>query len=165
LSHHEHLSEIDVDYLRRKDIRARDADDHEVHRWSVWRCLTGEFELNGATYVVDEGEIFEVSADYLERLNAYLSQLPLHPTAAWTQPTRILQEDSYNSALARCSRTSSAYGRETCPRRLADDAHRSVRRANRESPADPRQAPSHLTRAEPPVRARVRVSQLAPSRL
>ena len=33
------LEDFGIDYLRRKYIKALEADNHEVHRWSVWRCL------------------------------------------------------------------------------------------------------------------------------
>jgi uncharacterized protein (TIGR04141 family) len=95
------LESIDVDYFRRKSIRALDADGHEVHRWSVWRCLTGEFQFNGITYVIDEGEIFEVSSDYLTSLNENLSKLPMHEDLAWPTATVGTKEDAFNDAAAK----------------------------------------------------------------
>jgi uncharacterized protein (TIGR04141 family) len=95
------LESIDVDYLRRKSIRALDADGREVHRWSVWRCLTGEFQFNGITYVIDEGEIFEVSPDYLASLNGNLSRLPLREDLAWPEATTATKEDAFNDAAAK----------------------------------------------------------------
>jgi uncharacterized protein (TIGR04141 family) len=94
------LAVVDVDYLKRRSIRARDADDHEVSRWSVWRCLTGEFQFDGATYVIDEGEIFEVSTDYLANLNDYLSHLPSQNAMPWPGATMSTPEDTYNASLA-----------------------------------------------------------------
>jgi uncharacterized protein (TIGR04141 family) len=94
------LESVDAEYFRRKSIRALDSDGREVHRWSVWRCITGEFQFNGTTYVIDEGEIFEVSSDYLTGLDESLSRLPLCEELPWPQATTQTSEDSFNKATA-----------------------------------------------------------------
>lgn len=99
--HEDDLDLIDVDYFRRKSIRALDADGREVHRWSVWRCLTGEFRFGGTTYVIDEGEIFEVSSDYLASLNDSLDKLSMCEELAWPTATPSTKEESFNEAVAK----------------------------------------------------------------
>ena len=97
LKYHENEDDyIDVEYFRRKSVRALDADGTQIHRWSVWRCLTGEFEINGTTYVIDEGAIFEVSSDYLTSLNENLSKVPLQEDLAWPIASASMNEDSFN---------------------------------------------------------------------
>jgi uncharacterized protein (TIGR04141 family) len=101
LKYHEKEDDyIDVEYFRRKSIRVLDADGSEIHRWSVWRCLTGEFAVDGITYVIDEGAIFEVSSDYLADLNENLSKVPLRENLAWPQATASMNEDSFNEGAA-----------------------------------------------------------------
>lgn len=92
---------IDVDYLRRKSIRALDGDGREAYKWSVWRCITGEFKFEGRTYVIDEGEIFEVSSDYLASLNHSLAGLPRRQDLAWPKATATMLEDTFNQAAAK----------------------------------------------------------------
>jgi uncharacterized protein (TIGR04141 family) len=101
LRHEADLESVDVDYFRRKSIRALDADGNEVHRWSVWRCLTGGFQFKDSTYVIDEGEIFEVSSDYLTSLDESLSRLPLREDLPWPKATAQMNEDSFNNATAK----------------------------------------------------------------
>lgn len=91
---------IDIEYFRRKSIRAVDADDREVHRWSVWRCLCGEFQFEDVTYVIDEGEIFEVSSDYLKNLNEVLTKIASRDALAWPAATPTTSEDAFNGAVA-----------------------------------------------------------------
>lgn len=91
---------IDTDYFRRKTIRALDEDGNVVRQWSVWRCLTGEFQFNDTTYVIDEGDIFEVSTDYLADLNQNLSRLPMREDLPWPGATHSMNEDSFNKATA-----------------------------------------------------------------
>ena len=101
LRYHENEDDyVNVEYFRRKSIRALDADGTEIYRWSVWRCLTGEFEVNAATYVIDEGAIFEVSSDYLSVLNEDLSRMPLQEDLAWPIATESMNEDSFNRKSA-----------------------------------------------------------------
>lgn len=98
--HEDDLSALDLEYFRRRSIRARDADDREVHKWSVWQCLTGEFVFDGATFVIDEGEIFEISTDFLAGLNEYLSSLPTKAAMPWPGATPQMHEDAYNISVA-----------------------------------------------------------------
>lgn len=65
---------LSVDYLRRARIAAVDGDGGQT-RWSVWRCLVGEFTHAGNTYLLDEGRFFEVDKGYLSVLNAYVDSL------------------------------------------------------------------------------------------
>lgn len=91
---------IDLTYLQRKSIQAIDSDNHEAYRWSVWRCLCGEFEFQNKTYVVDEGEIFEVSTDYLQELNEAMARIPNREDLAWPSASPTLDEDDFNDAAA-----------------------------------------------------------------
>jgi uncharacterized protein (TIGR04141 family) len=90
---------LEVEFFFRKAMRAVNADGHEVHRWSAWQCLTGEFEYAGKTYVIDEGEIFEVETDYLKDLNAEIELIPVHDTAQWPAAMPTTLEDTYNRDL------------------------------------------------------------------
>lgn len=96
LYHEDDVDSIDVEYFRRKSIRALDADGNVAHKWSVWRCLVGQFNFNGATYVIDEGEIFEVSADYLTGLDQSLSKLPIREDLPWPKAAHNTDEDTFN---------------------------------------------------------------------
>ena len=91
---------VDVEYYRRKSIRALDSDENEIYRWSVWRCLTGEFEVDSATYVIDEGSIFEVSSDYLAGLDGDLAKVDMQDDLDWPSATANMDEDSFNRGTA-----------------------------------------------------------------
>jgi hypothetical protein len=94
------LDELSVDYLRRWYIKARDADNHEVHRWSIWRCLIGEFLYDGTTYIIDEGEIFAVAADFLATLDHDISAVPLLTGVTWPAATPAMLEGDFNQQAA-----------------------------------------------------------------
>lgn len=64
------------DGLRRNVIKALSHDGQTVETWSVWSCLFGEVSYEGRTYVLDDGEFFEISDSILGSLDEDLSQVP-----------------------------------------------------------------------------------------
>lgn len=73
-----------------------DSDNRPPYKWPVWRCLTGEFEFNGATYIIDEGDIFSISPDYLSELNESMAAVPLRSDITWPSATPSMSEDEFN---------------------------------------------------------------------
>lgn len=65
---------LSIDYLRRARVAAVDGDGGQT-KWSVWRCLVGEFTHDRHTYLLDEGRFFKVDKGYLSVLNAYVDSL------------------------------------------------------------------------------------------
>ena len=88
--------ELDAAFLRRRHVWAVDSDNRPVYKWPVWRCLTGEFEFNGATYIIDEGDIFSISPDYLSELNESMAAVPLRSDITWPSATPSMSEDEFN---------------------------------------------------------------------
>jgi uncharacterized protein (TIGR04141 family) len=96
------MDELSTIELRRSRIFGVDADENDCVHWPVWRCLVGEVQHHGNTFLLDEGEFFQVSKDYLTDLNAAIaaipmSNVPLPPTT----PTTL--EGDYNEGAARGS--------------------------------------------------------------
>lgn len=68
------VAALSVDYLRRARVAAVGANGDQ-NKWSAWRCLVGEFSDNGQTYLLDEGQFFEVDKSYLSALNHFVDGL------------------------------------------------------------------------------------------
>ena len=45
-----------------------------MHRWSVWRCLSGEFKDGGIRYVVQDGQFFSIEAAFETRVDTRLAK-------------------------------------------------------------------------------------------
>ncbi len=93
------LDDVGIAYLRHHHIRALESGGQEVHRWQVWQCLVGQLTIDGRTYILDEGELFQVSKDYVDELDEYVRHIPessvrLPPSSA------ALHEGDYNAAVA-----------------------------------------------------------------
>jgi len=95
------ITAVDCAYLKRRHIRAVDADDDQVHKWTVWRCLAGTFTIGDETYVLDEGDIFAVSASFLARLDSFIGDLHIAGEIDWPPATRSMHEGEFNIEAAR----------------------------------------------------------------
>lgn len=47
----------------------------EIHHWTIFKCLSGELKFEKKTYLLSEGDFFEVSQGYLDDLNADIGHL------------------------------------------------------------------------------------------
>lgn len=88
--------ELDAAFLRRQQVWAVDGDNRQIHKWTVWRCLTGEFEFRGSAYIIDEGDVFSISLDYLSELNESIAAVPLRTDISWPRATPTMIEDTFN---------------------------------------------------------------------
>lgn len=95
-----YLSTVDVDSLRRFWIYAHEGDEEVLAKWSAWRCLVAEISVAGETYILDEGELFRVSSDYLTTLEQFLQSVPA-ASCALPATTVSEAEDAYNKGAAK----------------------------------------------------------------
>lgn len=113
LSRKRRLAGLEVAQLRASGaIRALDGDGHEQHRWTAWRCLFGEFVLDRESYVLDEGEFFQVRADYLQELDTAIDGIPTS-NLALPASTPTTPEGEYNRSAASGSPGLALLDRET----------------------------------------------------
>jgi len=96
------LTNLTLPSLRSNRIVAIDSSGTTSYQWSVWKCLVGEIELNGDTFVLDEGDFFRVQDDYVEELNRFINKLPA-ATIAFPNSTPTKHEGIYNSEFAETS--------------------------------------------------------------
>jgi uncharacterized protein (TIGR04141 family) len=83
--------ELDLqDYRRRVDpttLTLRDLRSHVVRlvsastgserrSWSIYRCIVYETSLNGRSYLLSEGDWFEIDADFVARVNREVAAIP-----------------------------------------------------------------------------------------
>lgn len=71
------LDDLTYDRMLASRIFATNGDGGTVHSWPAWKCLVGDLVINGITYVLDEGDFYEVRQDYLAALDAAIAAIPL----------------------------------------------------------------------------------------
>jgi uncharacterized protein (TIGR04141 family) len=70
------LAALDLARLRRDRVSALDDAGRELYHWSVWRCLDGQVQLDGSTYVLDGGDFYQIDPDFLRALDSFLDGVP-----------------------------------------------------------------------------------------
>lgn len=94
------MRELTVESLKQiPRLHALDADRARLQSWSVLKCLSGEFRLGGETFVLDDGVLLSVAADYLRDLNAFAKQLP-EPSQRFPRMLPGEVEGDYNERLS-----------------------------------------------------------------
>lgn len=96
------LDTIDAEYLRQKRIFVLDGDGAEQYHWTVWQCLVGEIQLGTETFILDEGEFFEVRRDYLGELNQFINAIPI-AVVDLPDTTPTMREGEYNQLASQAS--------------------------------------------------------------
>jgi uncharacterized protein (TIGR04141 family) len=93
------LDTLTVQRLRTIRIRALNPDGSVIHDWRAWACLTGSFQIEDRTYVLDEGQYFVVAGDFLQEVNEFIDSIqpgpPLPPFTIEDQ-----DETAYNAKVA-----------------------------------------------------------------
>lgn len=69
------LDELTFPFLSRGTVKALDGDGALVHQWHLSDCLVGTLDVEGATYVIDEGQFFTIASDFIEEIDAFLDRL------------------------------------------------------------------------------------------
>ena len=92
--------DLDIDSLRRRKVHAVDQNGDSAYQWSLWRCLVAEVQHDGNTYVLDEGEFYLVSADYVQQLNHEIQAIP-SSNRSLPATTASTVEKAYNIEAAK----------------------------------------------------------------
>lgn len=66
-----------------------------VATWPMSRCLSVEITMAGSTYVLDEGGLFGIAADYLQTVDSYIRSIP-ESGISFPRPMTGMKEGPYN---------------------------------------------------------------------
>lgn len=66
---------LTASHLKRHRASALDNAGNTLYEWPIFRCLTGELSLANTTYLIEEGDFFEVDSGFLATLDHYIQGL------------------------------------------------------------------------------------------
>lgn len=91
--------QLDLEKAKKWKLEAVSAEGVLLHSWSIARCLAGQIQHKGHTYVLSEGEFFLVNPGYLAELDRFISAIP---EASFDLPESIgdKKEGDYNELAA-----------------------------------------------------------------
>jgi len=94
------LEDLQMSHLQRTHkVEALDSDNNLLHIWSLFGCISGELKLAGKTYLVSEGDFFEVEENYRRALDSYVANLR-ECTRSLPTTTADTTEGEYNDTAA-----------------------------------------------------------------
>lgn len=96
------LDDLDVAKLKRDHLWALDAGGQPRYKWTIWRSLSGSFDLDKKSYVFDEGVFYQVAKNYQEQLDDYIEGL-IEWSGSLPTATVGLHEEDYNHLAATSS--------------------------------------------------------------
>jgi uncharacterized protein (TIGR04141 family) len=99
LDDEERLEELNLPRLKTYRVIAYDHQGQELNRWNAVNCLSGEIQLDNITYLIEDGEYYRVSQDYLEDLNQFISEIPISDIDLLVPGQKMLEGD-YNIAAS-----------------------------------------------------------------
>lgn len=90
--------DLNITRLKNDWIESHDADGRPIIRKSVFECLAGDLRYEGKTFVIADGEFYEVDRDFMRALDRFIDDLPIHTGL----PDGRLREDekTYNMRAA-----------------------------------------------------------------
>lgn len=101
--------ELTLAHLKRDRVLAVEGGGDVIREWPVFRCLTGELEVDGRTYLLEDGDVFEVEPDYLKDLDRYLDELEESDIGLPDSPMRNGEEETEGDYNRRASETSDTH--------------------------------------------------------
>jgi uncharacterized protein (TIGR04141 family) len=76
LEEQEKLSDLSTKHLRTiHKVETRDDAGNIVSHWSVFKCITGELKIGDTTYLISDGDFFEVATGYINELDTFIARL------------------------------------------------------------------------------------------
>lgn len=66
--------DVSRDLFAEHQIMAVDGEDSIKYHWPAYRCICGEVDLDGGTYLLSRGHWYKVASDYVSEVNAFYEQ-------------------------------------------------------------------------------------------
>lgn len=67
---------LSVDNARRWRLEAVSNAGEILNSWPLMRCIAGQLELDGITYVITDGDFFSIDGAFLAELDSFIGQIP-----------------------------------------------------------------------------------------
>ena len=66
-----------IERLKSKTAKVYDSDDRIIFKWSYFKCLYAEIELNAEQYILNNGQWYHVNTDFVQSINAYYDNVEI----------------------------------------------------------------------------------------
>lgn len=70
------IDRLDAEVLRNKKVECFDVDGREIERWSIYKCLSAEIDLDDGTFVLSNGLWYRIARNFVEQVNETYAAIP-----------------------------------------------------------------------------------------
>ena len=63
------LTQLDIEFLKKRDVSAVTDEGHFRHTWPIYKCLYCEVEESGETYLLTAGRWYQVATGFVQKVN------------------------------------------------------------------------------------------------
>ena len=74
------LNGFTVENLTESYITCWNADNQLLHRWSMFKCINAEIDINGRKFILSDGKWYEIEKGYVAEVNTFVNSIHRNPT-------------------------------------------------------------------------------------
>ncbi|MEG0426942.1 MAG: TIGR04141 family sporadically distributed protein [Akkermansia sp.] len=90
-----------IEQLKRKYVKAYNADGSEINKWTYHKCLYAEIELANEQYIINNGKWYRINTDFVQMINDFYTSAAISDIQLPNYSH--LNEGEYNEAASNTS--------------------------------------------------------------
>ena len=90
----------DIGQLKRKRIIMEDIEGKEIERWTAYKCLVAEVQLEDKSYCLNNGKWYCIDKDFSDKIESEYNEIELSDLEFIDYDSEMKNEDDYNEKLS-----------------------------------------------------------------
>lgn len=90
----------DIEQLKRKKIIMKDLEGKEIEKWSSYKCIVAEIQLEEKSYCLNNGKWYCINKDFSDKIENEYERIELSNLNFLDYDTSMEDEDDYNERLS-----------------------------------------------------------------
>lgn len=90
-----------VEQLKRKKIIVTDIEGKEIDKWSAYRCIIAEIQIEGKSYCLNNGKWYYINKDFSDKIEKEYAKIQISNLNFINYDTEMKDEDDYNEKLSK----------------------------------------------------------------
>lgn len=91
----------DIEQLKRKRIVMKDLEDKEIEKWTAYKCIVAEVQLEEKSYCLNNGKWYCINKDFSDKIESEYEKIELSNLEFLDYDLSMEDEDDYNEKLSK----------------------------------------------------------------
>ena len=91
----------DIQQIKRRKVKMFDLEDKEINKWSAYRCINAEIQIDTKSYCLNNGKWYYINKDFSNKIEKEYNSLKLSEIAFIDYTQDMEDEDKYNEELTK----------------------------------------------------------------